>query len=164
MDAEGTKRAIADRGLRIVVPKGDADRQQAILRALKTPPIIAEILATGDGGIPSDESIRDHLRSAKFAESGIEKFLKAFSKTMDFVGRQTWYLREYGAEGEVRDTPSQQDQSQGDQNNQTRHSETVVLGDDGVVALAFTRKPTLKDMQILKEYAEFRINSLQKSD
>ena len=89
-EGSGDKRKVklSDAALRIILDERDdpSDRLKALQDAALSPTIHAELWQKYGGSLPSDQTLKYHLRNdRKFTEGGAEEFIRQFRSTLAFA-------------------------------------------------------------------------------
>lgn len=76
---------LSQRAMRILFPRSDEDKQQALNEAAGGPVLFREISTEWDGGSPSDENLANFLLHRGFSQSAISPAISAYRDTQQLV-------------------------------------------------------------------------------
>lgn len=101
LDKENGQVRVTERGMSIVAPHDEDERQEAVNQAAFDPPLFSELQERFLGTVPNDDKLRSYLLRKGFGSSALDRVVRSFRETMDLV---TEDLEGYDSKSEQRRT------------------------------------------------------------
>ncbi|MCH7889635.1 MAG: hypothetical protein IIA00_10225 [Proteobacteria bacterium] len=76
---------VSDRGIAIIAPEDDEERNLAFADAAFSPSLFKELTERFLGGMPSDEKLRSYLIRKNFSSSALDRVIRSYRETMELV-------------------------------------------------------------------------------
>jgi hypothetical protein len=74
--------------MRILFPRNEADKTEALREAAAGPVLFRDIATEWDGGVPSDENLANYLLHNGFSQSAISPAISAYRDTISLIAPQ----------------------------------------------------------------------------